>query len=234
MKGIQAPVILLSRLSSSRLPGKALIVINGTPIIGHIIKRLNYNLGENWGMVATSVELSDDPLAFYVSSLGVDCFRGSLNNVAERFMKAALTKGNEYVVRITGDSLFIDTAIIEEFVEVALNTSADLVSNRKYPTYPVGQTVEVVKVSTFVKEYPKFNKPGHFEHVTQYFYEEDPEYVNIIHIKNPNGIHRNLSMAVDTAIDLEIAERIINRLGDKVYELDYISIENEYKRILLG
>lgn len=234
MKNENAPIILLSRLSSKRLPGKALIEINGTPLIGHLIKRFNINLGENWGLVATSIESSDDPLASYVSSLGVNCQRGSLNNVAERFMEAASTTGKEYVVRITGDSLFIDTAIIEDLVEIAINESADLVSNRKYQTYPVGQTVEVVKVTTFVKEYHNFNKPEHFEHVTQYFYEEGRAFLNVIHVKNPAGIHRSLSMAIDTAKDLEIADMIISKLGGEVYHLDYKAIENEYKRILQG
>lgn len=234
MQSTKAPIILLSRLSSRRLPGKALININGAPLIEHIINRLNYSFGNNWGLVATSTEPDDERLALYVTSIGVDCYRGSLNNVAERFMEAALTTDSKYVVRITGDSIFIDTSIINRLVEIALDTNADLVSNRKYQTYPIGQTVEVVNVDTYQREFQNLNKPEHFEHVTQFYYEDGKENLNIIHTTNPDGIHRSFSMAIDTLQDFELAKRVISRLGEQVYKLDYKSIENEYKRILQG
>lgn len=228
---MKAPIILLSRFSSTRLPGKALLLIKGLPLIEHIIKRFQIHFGNNWGLLATSVEKSDEAIYNFAISKGIDCFRGSLENVAKRFLDAATIINQKYVVRITGDSIFIDQNIIRKFTEIAVNGDYDLVSNRKSKTYPIGQTVEVIKVETFEKEYNHFSTPDHFEHVTSYFYEDDLMKCNIAHINNPLGAHRSISLAIDTLEDYQRACIVFDKLGDDIYNADYLMIENEYRKL---
>ncbi len=228
---MKAPIILLSRYSSSRLPGKALLPIKGLPLIEHIVKRFQIHFGNDWGILATSVEKSDDAIHDFAVSKGINCFRGSLENVAKRFLDASIITNQKYVVRITGDSIFIDQNIIREFTDIAMKGDYDLVSNRKSKTYPIGQTVEVIKVETFEKEYKHFSRPDHFEHVTSYFYEDSLKEFKIAHINNPLGTHRTISMAIDTPEDYQRACLIFDKLGDDVYNSDYLIIENEYRKL---
>ncbi|MGZ5994051.1 MAG: cytidylyltransferase domain-containing protein, partial [Caulobacteraceae bacterium] len=77
--------ILQARMSSSRLPGKVLAPVLGEPMIGRQIERLRRAKRIDKLMVATSTDPSDDLVAAYCSKLGVEVFRGSLNDVLERF-----------------------------------------------------------------------------------------------------------------------------------------------------
>jgi spore coat polysaccharide biosynthesis protein SpsF len=228
----ETSIILLARYSSNRLPGKAMMTIHGIPLIGHIINRLKYFFGEDWGILATSVHASDDAIQDYAVKNGVKCFRGSLENVAQRFLEAALLTNNKFAVRITGDSLFIDQNLIREFVEIAIEGDFDLVSNRKFSSYPVGQTVEVVKVETFSKIYPDFSSISHFEHVTSYLYEPQSNHLKIKHMINPSGNHRSSSQAVDTPEDFIRAQKVFQCLGNKIYTSDYLTIEKQYEQLI--
>lgn len=230
---INASIIILSRFSSNRLPGKALKPLNGIPLLGHIINRFNFHFGDNWGLVATSTDNSDDEIFKYVIKQGIRCFRGSLENVAKRFLDAANELNSKYVVRITGDSIFIDQNIIEDLVNIANDGDFDLVSNRMYQTYPIGQTVEVIKTKSFELAYKKFNNSKHFEHVTSFFYESSNTEFKILHYKNPICTSRQISMAIDTKDDYKYANKVLRGLGNElVYTLNYQVILNEYKKYI--
>lgn len=197
-------IIVLARLSSSRLPCKALLEFGGKPLIQHVLDRISFQFDKDLIVLATSLKSSDDRLASFVEGLGYKVYRGSLENVAERFMNAAISNDFDIAVRVTGDSLFADPQIITDLVEFFFNNSYDIVSNRKIKSYPIGQTYEVVDISKYKRFYKLFSRADDFEHVTNFFYEfEDLLNVKIGHFKNPDGIFREISLAIDTKDDYQ-------------------------------
>jgi len=218
-----AGIVLLCGFTSNRLPGKILMPLAGKPVLQHIISRLaSLSLPV---CVATSNEVSDGPIVAYCKEHNINYFRDDLHNVALRFLNCALQMNVEYAVRITGDSVFIDPRIVKQLITVALNSGYDLVSNRNSKMYPVGQTVEVMKVETFRQYYPQFSTPGDFEHVTQFFYRnEETLPIKIFHATNPDGNQRLVSMAIDTPEDFARAQIVVQKMGDAIESATYLDI----------
>jgi spore coat polysaccharide biosynthesis protein SpsF len=230
-KDLKIGILVFSRYSSRRLPGKVLKPINDKPMLSYLLDRLMLKYDKNQIVLATSDEISDDKISEFANEYGVNCFRGSLPNVALRFMEAAKSMKFDYAVRITGDSVFIDTEIIEKLIS-KIEGGYDLISNRKYKTYPIGQTIEVIKIDTFEKMYPKFSTPEHFEHVTEYFYNnEEEEGLNIYHHKNEDGIFSEISLAIDTHEDFVKASSVIHAAGKNINTLNYKSIYQMYTNL---
>jgi spore coat polysaccharide biosynthesis protein SpsF len=180
--------ILQARVSSTRLPGKEVIV-------------------------ATSDVPSDDPLVSVLKKTSTDVYRGSLDNVLDRFYNAATLYMSEHVVRITGDCPLIDPVIVDEIVEMHLQQGNDYTSNCVKATFPDGLDVEVVSYSALkeVKENAKL--PSELEHVTPYI-RNNPQNFKISHMKNDSDLSA-MRWTVDEPEDLEFVESVYNRLYPK-------------------
>lgn len=223
--------VILSRYSSQRLPGKALRLIGNVPLLGHIIAKMQQTFPKIPVVVATSIEPSDNPIQELAERFGVQCFRGSLTNVALRFLEASEKNNFEYAIRITGDSLYIDPTIVQRVMDEAKGDDFILASNRKFKTYPMGQTVEVVQIKKFREYYADFKTEDDFEHVTDFFYRHESLLKEkIIHHENPDGVFRKVSMAIDTPDDFKMAERIYNLLGPE--EFGKVSYQKVYRLML--
>ena len=206
-------IVILSRFNSSRLPGKALKTIDGKPVLKYILERLHTVVPEERIVIATSDESSDDPIAAFCKQEQVACFRGSLNNVSERFLVAAQSKGWDYAVRINGDNIFLDTQVLNDMLELAETEEADLVSNVQGRTFPKGMSVEIVKTSHYADRLGEINKdPRYREHVTLYLYECESAKEHYIHFKNkelPEAA--GIQLALDTEEDFERSSGLIAR-----------------------
>lgn len=230
-KNLNIGVIVLSRLNSSRLPGKALKQVGTKPLIKHVLDRLFVGFDMESIVLATSIEQSDDELVEYTQKLGLNTFRGSLENVAERFLCAAQNGGFDVVIRVTGDSLFTDVHIIKELLKYYSDGGYDFVSNRKFKSYPMGQTFEIVNVEKFAQVYKLFCEAEDFEHVTKFVYEHENELKwKIGHYVNPDGVHRNISLALDTVSDFEKLNQLLLRFPELEYS-NYLDVINKYEKL---
>src|SRR5262245_57011094 len=95
--------ILQARVTSRRLPGKVLKPILGRPMLQHHVDRIRRSQRVSRLVIATSVDASDDPVAALAGQMGVDCARGSLDDVLGRFCAAAAGYRPRNIVRLTGD-----------------------------------------------------------------------------------------------------------------------------------
>ena len=89
MEIIEALVIVQARMSSTRLPGKVLELVNGMPVIYWQIERIKKSSMNLRIVVATSNDASDDQLVNFLISKNIEVFRGSLDNVYSRFIEVA-------------------------------------------------------------------------------------------------------------------------------------------------
>jgi spore coat polysaccharide biosynthesis protein SpsF len=202
--------IVLARYSSRRLPGKALIKINGKHVLSYSLERLKKVFKSSSIVLATSVDPSDDPIEEFAVRNNIAVFRGSLTNVAERFFQAAVANGLTYGVRINGDNVFVDTTVLREMVDIAASGKYDFVSNVKGRTFPKGMSIEIVRMAFYQQCLPdigKFNE--HSEHVTSYLYNHAGG--NFFYYYNsllPEAA--GIQMALDTPEDLERTRLIVN------------------------
>jgi spore coat polysaccharide biosynthesis protein SpsF len=137
--------ILQVRMTTPRLPGKAMESLRGEPMVWRQVERLRLARTLSKIVVATSDEGADDPLASFLVARGQTVFRGASENLSRRFMRCVEAAGPvSHVVRIKGDSPFVDPAIVDETVRLALGSKAAYASNRVQRTHPKGLEVEVV------------------------------------------------------------------------------------------
>lgn len=207
--------IIICRYNSTRLPGKILKTIKGMPLLKIITDRLEV-LGKENIVIATSEENTDDPIAEWCNNNNIKVFRGSLYNVAQRFLQAAKWGGFEYAVRVNGDNLFADGNLIKSLAETAANENLDFLSNVPGRTFPTGMSIEVVKTSFYEKLYNDFDEEKYFEHVTLYLYEHPDEKRSSKFITNNEAPQaKGLKMAIDTIDDFKQAEKIMEALGEE-------------------
>ena len=199
-------VIVQARMSSQRLPSKVLALVNEKPLLQYLLERLGNCSSIDQIVVATSDNKSDDPIAEFCNKYGALCNRGPLQNVAKRFYMVLEKYNFDAFVRICGDSPILDQRLIDQALKI-YDEECDFVTNILPRSYPLGQSVEVIRASTFKKVYDKMSTPDHFEHVTKYYYEKPDEF----RIKNFSN-KKNLSsyrLVVDTPEDLKRIEKII-------------------------
>jgi spore coat polysaccharide biosynthesis protein SpsF len=211
--------VVQARMSSTRLPGKALLPIRGKPMLQYLIERLTRCSHLDDLIVATSVDASDDVLAAACAQWKIPCYRGSLTNVASRFKEIMDLKAPHGCVRVNGDSPLLDISLIDRAVEVFLGGEWDLVTNVQVRTYPKGQSVEVIRVGTYQRAFSKMAAEDEREHVTRHFYLHPEEYrIQNIH---SGGDYGKIQLSVDTPEDMALVERIVSRMTRPHWEYGF-------------
>lgn len=197
-------IFVQARMSSSRYPGKVLAPLQGKPLIKHIVERAEQVKKKNKVVVLTSTDCSDDPLVAYLESIGTLYFRGSLENVFERFQNCAGQYPSQYFVRLCADSPFIDPALIDSLLDYVQASEYDLISNACGRKFPKGQSVEIIKTKLFLNVNSITLSEHEQEHVMPYFYSHKNDYRSLFFDLTKSLGHIN--MCVDTLEDLKNLE----------------------------
>lgn len=171
--------VLQARCSSRRLPGKVMKPILGKPMLLRQIERLHRVRRLDGLIVATSADPSDDLLAAACMAEGIDCFRGSLDDVLDRFYRAALSCRATDVVRLTGDCPLADPAVIDHVIGRYREAGVDYASNALVPSYPDGLDAEVFRFAALEAAWKEAALPSEREHVTPFLYNH-PERFRIL------------------------------------------------------
>lgn len=215
--GARVGIAVFARFDSRRLPGKVLAEIAGRPMLGHVLARVRRVTPTLPVFLATSDRRVDDPVASFGNAEGVTVFRGAADDVAGRCLALVETARLDALVRISGDSPFIDPAVIEEGVGLFLDRWScgdlpDLVSNVFPRRWPPGISVEVVARTALAALCRSTDDNAHREHVTSGFYAvpRDWRIFSFGTGEPPSGIR----LTVDTEEELEQARFIAGRLPD--------------------
>ncbi|MBU1626722.1 NTP transferase domain-containing protein, partial [bacterium] len=119
-----------SRMGSTRLPGKSMMEICGEPLLFHVIERVRSVDGFDEIVVATSIEDEDKPILEFCEGIGIPCFRGSKEDVLQRFFEAAKEYEPDIILRVCGDNPLISTEIMEEVIMVLEKEEYDFVTGK--------------------------------------------------------------------------------------------------------
>jgi spore coat polysaccharide biosynthesis protein SpsF len=160
--------ILQARMTSSRLPGKVLLPLAGTPMILRQVERVRRARRIDRLVVATSGEASDDVLARTLADAGVATHRGPLDDVLARFVGALDAFGPaDHVVRLTADCPLADPQVIDAVIERVVGAGADYGSNTPpHRSFPKGLDVEAMTAAALRAAAARAASPQEHEHVT--------------------------------------------------------------------
>ncbi|MGD0005811.1 MAG: glycosyltransferase family protein [Anaerolineaceae bacterium] len=208
--------IIQGRMASSRLPGKILLDIAGKPMLAHVVERARRAKTVDQVVVATTTQLEDDAVEAYCRKHGIAVFRGSLNDVLDRFYQAALAFRADVIVRLTADCPLVDPQLLDQVVEEFLRAGVDFCCNRLPPplkrTYPIGLDVEVCTFQALERAWKEAKEPHEREHVMPYLYD-CPGRFKILRVDYEKD-YGEMRWTVDTPQDLELVCQIFARLGE--------------------
>ena len=160
--------IVQARLGSTRLPGKVLRQAAGVPLILQMLRRLAAARRLDQIVVATTDSRVDDRLAELLDREKIAVFRGSEQDVLDRYYQAAREHGATHVVRVTGDCPLIDPGLVDQVVESLHAGNDDYVSNNHPPSYPDGLDTEAFTFAALERAWREARSPVEREHVTPF------------------------------------------------------------------
>jgi len=215
-------LILQARVGSTRFSNKVLADILGESMIWWVMHRVEKAKTPNIFILATTLNPEDDALVPIVEKKGWNLFRGSEEDVLDRYYQAAKFYTLDAIIRITGDCPLIDCKIIDKIADRFLKNSVDYATNTLKLTYPDGMDVEVFSYNALEKMWKEARLPSEREHVTPYI-RKNPHLFELLNIENSKNL-AHIRLSVDYEEDLELIREIYKALykPGEIFHLDEI------------
>ena len=215
-------VIIQARTGSTRLPQKMILPFyeeNG--IFSLILKRLTSAINKEDIILATSTNVNNDVLENIAKNNGVNCFRGSENDVLQRFIDAANEFNAKKIIRVCADNPFLDLEFLNFLLDNFKKSDYDYMSfttSKGIPTIKThyGFWAEAVTLNALEKVKSMTDENLYHEHVTNFIYA-NPNDFNIKFFNIPEEIdsHDDIRLTIDTKIDFDTQKEIFNIIYKK-------------------
>lgn len=224
--------VILARMDSTRLPGKALLSVEGRPVLSYLVARARAVSGLSNLLLATTTRPVDDPLATFARTVGLDVFRGDPIDVAGRILAGARRSPADYVLRLNGDSPFPDPRLIGRGLELLKSQDPDLVTNLIRRDFPYGLSCELISLKALAWVHQQMSSTNR-ENVTQFFYENKSSF-RILSLP-ASGLRRPFpKLAIDTQEDFDLFERVVKLLGGRVDTATVLEVCQAYDGVKIG
>ena len=180
--------IIQARTGSARLPKKVIQKIdNDLTVLDYVIDQVKYSQKIEKIIVATTNLIEDDLICKYANLQKIECFRGSSEDVLDRFYQCAKKYSAKTIVRITADNPLIDPNIIDKIINEY--NKCDFITNTLERTFPYGTEVEVFSFVSLEKAWQIAKKPSDREHVTFYLWMQ-PERFKLFRYDYPINLSK--------------------------------------------
>lgn len=217
---VKTVVIIQARMTSTRLPGKVMKLLGGKSLLENIYERIARAKNIDAVVIATSYELSDNPIVDMCKTNHMKYYRGSLDNVLERYYKCAKHYGADVIVRCTGDNPLIDPQIIDEAIFHYKDLDTDYLYYKR--RLPLGMGVEVFNFKSLSKAYNEAENEECLEHVTPYIINNPKMFEVIEYEDNKDEDLSYLRFTVDTDKDFGFVSKIYDSFPNS--DFSYIEI----------
>lgn len=209
-----------ARTDSTRLPGKVLKKVLNKPLIIWELERIKQSSNIDKIVLLTSNEKNDDELAELISKNNFNLFRGSKDDVLERYYNAGqkyTLKDNDIILRLTGDCPLISAEIIDELIKEFLKSNYDYMANNIVPIYPDGMDTEITYYRCIKVAHQTAKLLSEREHVTPFIKNS-----GLFKIKNLNRpeCHSNLRLTLDEAEDYILIKAILEHFNSIDFTFD--------------
>jgi spore coat polysaccharide biosynthesis protein SpsF len=201
--------IVQARMTSTRLPGKVLKEVMGRPLLSYLIERLRFCRFSGKIILATTTNEEDNAIALLAKREKLAVYRGSENDVLDRYYKTAKEFRVDHVIRITSDCPLLDPRVTDLVVSHYLEGKYDYVSNVLARRYPDGLDTEVFSFQALEKTWQEAKLPSEREHVTPYIYKH-PELFRLSGVRKNGKDLSWMRWTVDTAEDFEFVSKIFS------------------------
>ncbi len=207
--------IVQARINSTRYPGKVMKLLNKKPIIEIITLILQESKFINRIVVATSTNAENDKLVNFLEKKHIEYFRGSENNVLDRYYKIAKKLKADFIVRVTGENPLIDVSFIDKGIAKIQNGKFDYVSNNYPRTFPLGLDFEVFTFDTLQRIKKLAKNRDDLEHVSLYLKKQRNQFKTSNTPAPKTKTFPNWRLTVDTPDDYKLIKKIFKFYKNK-------------------
>lgn len=205
--------VVQARMGSTRLPGKVLMELGGERVLCRVVNRLRRSTTLAEVVIATTESKRDNVLVQFCRDCGFPIFRGSEDDVLDRYYRTAAAYEADAVVRVTSDCPLIDPNLVDQVIKKFLATNADYASNVLVRTFPRGLDCEVFAASSLERVWRAAIEPHQREHVTPFFYES-PHLFRIASVTGERD-YSQYRWTLDTPEDLRLIRAIYSSFDDR-------------------
>jgi len=220
--------VIQARMSSKRLPNKALADLNGIPAIIRMIDRVKLSEYIDTIVLATGVAKDNDPLESTIKKYSdINVYRGDDIDVLSRYVEVAKIYKTDFVIRLTGDCPLIDSDIIDKAIKLIYSTKSDYTSNITKRTFPDGLDVEVFTFDALLEASRMSLDTFSREHVTTYMHglrkkKKHSKTFKIASLENSLDFS-NLRWTLDEQKDLDFLNTIFENIENNTPWMEIIS-----------
>jgi spore coat polysaccharide biosynthesis protein SpsF len=212
--------IIQARMGSSRLPAKIMADIAGEPMLVHVIRRARQARRIRTVVLATTTDPGDDITESFCHWQDIPCFRGSPDDLLDRYYQTARYWGADTIVRLTADCPLLDSAVIDQVIELYQETAVDYASNTLECTYPDGLDTEVMSFVALSHAWREAKLKSEREHVTPYI-TNHPEIFTQKGLRHREDLS-HLRWTVDELSDLIFVRAVFHHLGHATFGMGEI------------
>ena len=210
-------ILITVRTSSTRLPRKAILDINGKPTIQYLIENIKKSRLADKIILCTSEEPDDDILCQIATDCGIDYYRGSLKDKLVRWMETCKEYNIDFFVNVDGDDLFFDYNLADLVIKQYNEQPCDFIDGNGLYNDVYGVSLEALKKVCDIKD------TDDTEYIRLYFTE-----TNLFDVKKINNIpekyiKRKVRMTLDYKEDFEFFKTVIEGVLPNELTLDNIN-----------
>ena len=212
--------IIQARIGASRLPNKVLLNLHGYSIIEWVYRRVSQAKKIDQILFALPDAAQDDILAWYMKSIGAEIFRGSENDLVDRYYQTAKYASADVVVRICADNPLICASEIDSLIDFFQKKQCDYAYNHipKGNSYPDGLGAEICQMKLLEDINEQANKPEYREHLFNYIWNKTDQY-QIMTFDPPQELaYPTLKLDIDTMADYQ-------QLLEKPYHIEMNAVD---------
>jgi spore coat polysaccharide biosynthesis protein SpsF len=215
--------IVQARMGSTRLPGKSLMLLAGTPLVGRVIERIRSATKIDKLILAIPDNIENDPLETLGKSYGVQIFRGSEIDLVDRYYNAAKNLSCKYVVRIPADNPVPQGSEIDRIIDHHLSLNRPGFSSNLAEIYgsgyPDGIGAEIFDFELLEEisaDFSDSKKREHihlnfFDYATQKAVDENWCPISTVHCP-PDFARPDIILDVNTQIQFEYMANLYKEL----------------------
>lgn len=216
----QLGIILQARTGSTRMPEKVILpFFNEQSILDLLlekVKKLNIP-----AILATTINAADNKICELAQKHNFPVFRGSENDVIDRFIKAAKHCKFDKIIRVCADNPFLDLASMQQLISQFEKSTADYMSFRLADNKPsilthFGFWTEAVSLAALEKTAQLTSESIYHEHVTNFVYR-NPDMFEVNFIDAPEIVfsRTDIRLTLDTKEDFEIQQNIFAKINSE-------------------
>ncbi len=222
-------VFIPIRLSNTRLPQKAMKLVNGKPIITYLIERLLSAKKIRNIIICTTTNESDDPLVNLLEKFNVEVFRGNENDILIRYLNAARKFETDFIISVDGDDVYTDTDYVDELVSIYEKINYDYIDMIEFP---FGIASVGIKTSALEK-ICNLKQTENTDTGYRLFFTEN-DIFNVYQLKPKKEIvfPKNLRLTLDYEEDLVLAKEIFKNLGNDFHLQDILELVTKNPELL--